>query len=72
MAADLEDTGVRVNLLLPGGATATGMLPSEEVPEEMRTSLLDPAIMGPPVVWLASEEASEVHDQRVVATEFAQ
>jgi NAD(P)-dependent dehydrogenase (short-subunit alcohol dehydrogenase family) len=72
MAADLEGTGVRVNLLLPGGATATGMLPSEEVPEEMRAALLDPAIMGPPVVWLASEEASEVHDQRVVATEFAQ
>ena len=71
MAADLEDTGVRVNLLLPGGATATGMLPSEEVPDAMRTGLLDPAIMGPPVVWLASKEASEVHDQRVVATEFA-
>jgi NAD(P)-dependent dehydrogenase (short-subunit alcohol dehydrogenase family) len=71
MAADLEGTGVRVNLLLPGGATATGMLPSEEVPEQMRAGLLDPAIMGPPVVWLASEEAAEVHDQRVVATEFA-
>ena len=70
MAADLEGTGVRVNLLLPGGATATGMLPSEEVPEEMRTGLLDPAIMGPPVVWLASAAAAEVHDQRVVATEF--
>ena len=28
MAADLRDTGVTVNLLLPGGATATGMLPA--------------------------------------------
>src|SRR5215831_13713268 len=27
MAADLRDTGVTVNLLLPGGATVTGMLP---------------------------------------------
>jgi NAD(P)-dependent dehydrogenase (short-subunit alcohol dehydrogenase family) len=70
MAADLEGTGVRVNLLLPGGATATGMLPSEEVPDAMRAGLLDPAIIGPPIVWLASQEASEVHDQRVVATEF--
>jgi NAD(P)-dependent dehydrogenase (short-subunit alcohol dehydrogenase family) len=26
MAADLRDTGVTVNLLLPGGATVTGML----------------------------------------------
>jgi hypothetical protein len=26
--------------------------------------------MGPPVVWLASEEAAGVHDERIVATEF--
>src|SRR2546423_10451323 len=33
MAADLRGTGVTVNLLLPGGATATGMLPLDAVPE---------------------------------------
>jgi gluconate 5-dehydrogenase len=32
--------------------------------------LLDPAVMGPPIVWLASAEAAGVHDERVVATEF--
>jgi gluconate 5-dehydrogenase len=32
--------------------------------------LLDPAIMGPPVVWLASPDAAGVHDERIVATEF--
>jgi gluconate 5-dehydrogenase len=32
--------------------------------------LLDPAIMGPPIVWLASAEADGVHDERIVATEF--
>jgi gluconate 5-dehydrogenase len=26
--------------------------------------------MGPPIVWLASSDASGVHDQRIVATEF--
>src|SRR6266568_5532066 len=31
MAADLRDTAVTVNLLLPGGATATGML-ADDVP----------------------------------------
>jgi NAD(P)-dependent dehydrogenase (short-subunit alcohol dehydrogenase family) len=69
MAADLEDTPVTVNILLPGGATATGMLP-DEVPEGLRNQLLDPAIMGPPIVWLASEAAATVHDQRIIATEF--
>jgi NAD(P)-dependent dehydrogenase (short-subunit alcohol dehydrogenase family) len=69
MASDLEGTAVTVNILLPGGATATGMLP-DEVPEELRNRLLDPAIMGPPIVWLASAAAAGVHNQRIVATEF--
>ena len=59
-----------VNILLPGGATATGMVP-DEVPAEMQARLLDPAIMGPPIVWLCSEQAAGVHDQRIVATEFS-
>ena len=32
--------------------------------------LLEPAVMGPPIVWLASDEAAGVHDQRIVAVEF--
>lgn len=69
MAADLDGTAVTVNLLLPGGATATGMIP-DEAPPEMRAALLDPAIMGPPIVWLASQEAAGIHDQRIVAKDF--
>jgi gluconate 5-dehydrogenase len=69
MAADLAGTSVTVNLLLPGGATRTGMVP-EEVPPEIGARLLDPAIMGPPIVWLASDQAIGVHHQRIVATDF--
>jgi gluconate 5-dehydrogenase len=71
MAADLADTPVTVNMLLPGGPTATGMVP-EDTPTDVRERLLDPAVMGPPIVWLASERAAGVHDQRIVATEFAE
>jgi gluconate 5-dehydrogenase len=35
-----------------------------------RAGLLDPAIMGPPIVWLASPRAAGVHDQRIVASRF--
>jgi NAD(P)-dependent dehydrogenase (short-subunit alcohol dehydrogenase family) len=69
MAADLADTPVRANMLLPGGATATGMIP-DGIAGEVRSGLLDPSIMGPPIVWLASPEAAGVHDERIVATEF--
>ena len=68
MAADLRDTGITVNLLLPGGGTVTGMLPPDAVREGHR--FLDPAVMGPPIVWLASDEAAGVHDERIIAAEF--
>ncbi len=61
MAADLRDTGVTVNLLLPGGATISGMLPIDDLPEGRE--FLDPAVMGPPIVWLASANADGVHDE---------
>ena len=69
MAADLAGSPVTVNILLPGGATRTGMLP-DDVRAESRAALLDPAVMGPAIVWLASEQAAGVHDRRIVAAEF--
>jgi NAD(P)-dependent dehydrogenase (short-subunit alcohol dehydrogenase family) len=69
MAADLVGSSVTANLLLPGGATATGMVP-EGTPQQVRAGLLDPAIMGPPIVWLASADAAGVHDERIVARSF--
>jgi NAD(P)-dependent dehydrogenase (short-subunit alcohol dehydrogenase family) len=70
MAADLRDTGVTVNLLLPGGVTVTGMVPPGAVTAGQ--GFLEPAVMGPPIVWLASAEAAGVHDERIVAAEFDQ
>jgi NAD(P)-dependent dehydrogenase (short-subunit alcohol dehydrogenase family) len=70
MAADLAGTGIDVNLLLPGGATRTGMTP-DSTPEDVRATWLDPAIMGSPICWLASRASDGVTDQRIVATDFA-
>jgi gluconate 5-dehydrogenase len=66
MAADLDGTGVTVNLLLPGGATRTGMIPDGDA----GLALLEPEIMGPPIVWLASADAEGTSNERIVATEF--
>ena len=70
MAADLAGTGIDVNLLLPGGATRTGMTP-DETPEAAQATWLDPAIMGPPICWLASPASDGLTDQRIVATDFS-
>src|SRR3954468_6672993 len=70
MAADLAGSSVTVNILLPGGrGTLTGMVP-DETPTEVRARLLDPVVMGSPIVWLASDRAAGVHDRRIVANEF--
>jgi gluconate 5-dehydrogenase len=69
MEADLAGSSVTDNILLPGGATLTGMIP-DDASDETRASLLDPAVMGPPIVWLASDGAAGVHGRRIVATEF--
>jgi NAD(P)-dependent dehydrogenase (short-subunit alcohol dehydrogenase family) len=71
MAADLSGTGITVNILLPGGATVTGMMPPEEDRPPQLTAL-DPAVMGPPIVWLASPQARDVHDERIVAANFTE
>ncbi len=69
MAADLDGTPVAVNNLLPGGATETGMLPpAADRPSQFTP--IDPAVMGPPIVWLASAAADGVHNEGIVATEF--
>ncbi len=68
-AQELLGTGVTLNLLLPGGATDTGMVP-ESFPEESRKKLINPEVMGPPAVYLASDEASGVNGERIVAIEW--
>jgi 3-oxoacyl-[acyl-carrier protein] reductase len=63
-ADELEGSGVAINLLAPGGATATGMVP-DAVPEGVR--LLSPEIIVPAALHLAVTDRS---GQRIVATEW--
>jgi NAD(P)-dependent dehydrogenase (short-subunit alcohol dehydrogenase family) len=66
---DLAGTGVTVNALLPGGATLTGMIPPG-FPDRLRTTLLDPAIMVPPLLWLVSAAADNVTGKRLLANRW--
>jgi 3-oxoacyl-[acyl-carrier protein] reductase len=63
-AQELEGTGVVINLLLPGGATATGMVP-DSVPDGV--TLLSPEIVVPGALHLAVTDRS---GQRIVGTEW--
>ena len=62
-AQDLAGSGVTVNALLPGGATLTGMIP-ENVDPVLKAKLLDPGVIVPPLLWLASEASDGVTGMR--------
>jgi 3-oxoacyl-[acyl-carrier protein] reductase len=67
---DLEGTGVTVNVLNPGAADTDGFASREErelVAKKM--PLIDPARIGAPVVWLASDASDGVTGRRF-DTEF--
>ena len=67
---DLEGTGIRLNVFLPGGATETGMIPAG-FPEEARSRLLRPEIVGPLAVYLASDASRHLNGRRLVAAEWS-
>ena len=65
MAQELEGTGVTANILVPGGAANTNIIPQDS--EYDRAALIQPEVMQAPVVWLASEESNEISGRRFIA-----
>ena len=57
-AQDLSDTGVDVNVLLPGGAADTDLLPTSPNKKGADGNLLSPAVMRDPILWLASDQSN--------------
>ncbi|MBT6800720.1 MAG: SDR family oxidoreductase, partial [Rhodospirillales bacterium] len=64
-AWDLENSGKNVtcNSLSPGGATLTGMIYEDYGDRK----LIDPDVMGPPAVWLASNDSDGFNGRRILA-----
>lgn len=68
MSEDLKGTGVTTNVLVPGGMTNTRIIPDAAVAD--RSRLLQPEIMGPPLLWLVSDAAAEVNGRRFLAAHW--
>lgn len=64
-AAELDGSGVTVNVLVPGGPTDTAFIADGSGMD--RSTMLRPEIMGPPAAWLASTASDGVTGQRIVA-----
>ena len=70
---DLEGTGVTANVLIPGRAADTAIMP-----DDWRKSGIDrrglppapPEVMGPPILWFASDESDDVNGMRLPADQW--
>src|SRR5262245_2263695 len=63
-AKEFEDSGVTVNVLIPGGPTDTRMVPASA--PFARSEMILPAAMAPPAQWLASPASDGVTGRRFV------
>jgi NAD(P)-dependent dehydrogenase (short-subunit alcohol dehydrogenase family) len=67
-AAELAETGITVNVLIPGGPTDTPFIANGSgFPREQ---MLKPEIMGPPASWLLSDASRLMTGQRITAARW--
>ncbi len=67
-AKELDGTGVTANVLVPGGPTDTAFFPPDFPRDKVK--LLNPALMGPPIQWLASNQSDGVTGLRFIARDW--
>ena len=66
-AKDLEGMGIDVNVLLPGGATDTDLLPPSKNKKGADGNLLSPSVMNDAIVWLVSDQSNGISGGRFIA-----
>ncbi|MEE2956664.1 MAG: SDR family oxidoreductase [Pseudomonadota bacterium] len=69
-AEDLENTGITSNVLIPGRAANTDIMPTawrNSLEHPAGKEPVEPDVMGPPILWLASNASDGITGQRFEA-----
>ena len=72
-AEDLAGTGITSNVLIPGRAADTDIMPTEwrvSGTHHSGSQPVDPKVMGPPILWLASSASDEFTGKRFEADKW--
>lgn len=67
MAAELDGTGVTVNILVPGGPVNTRLV-GRTFNDAERQKLIQPEVMITPLLWLVSSAADAITGKRFIAS----
>jgi len=67
-AKEIEGSAITVNVLVPGGPTDTPMISDQA--GWPREKMLRPEIMGPPILWLVSDDSAGFNGQRIAAARW--
>lgn len=70
MAAELKDAGVMVNVILPGGASYTGLMPEHLRKLPRSPGTLPASILNRVILFLASPAAGGIHGERIIGKSF--
>jgi len=65
---DLSGSGVTVNVLVPGGAADTGLIPQDSPYD--RSKLIPASVMAAPICWLMSNESEGVTGKRFIGQKW--
>ena len=68
LAQEDEDSGITVNVLVPGGPADTPLIPDH--PGLDRATLIQPKVMAAPVVWLVSDLSAGVTARRFIGNDW--
>ena len=72
-AEDLAGTGITSNVLIPGRAADTDIMPTEwrvSGTHHSGSKPVDPKVMGPPILWLASSASDDFTGKRFEADKW--
>ncbi len=68
LAAEVADYNIAVNVLSPGGIRSEGMIAIST--DELLSRLPPPTIIGPPILWLAAQDAKSFTGKVVQVNKF--